>query len=120
MKKILVVEDENSMLSAYKTMITNAGYDVLEAGDGLQALKKLNEKPNLILLDLVMPNIDGPDFLQKLSESGEYKNIPVIIVTALPMDAAKQSVEGLTYKELLSKTDYSPKQILKKIKKYVK
>lgn len=81
MKKILIVEDEAAQRMLYETEISEMGYNVVLAKDGLEAVEMMqSEKPDLVVLDLMMPNIHGLDALRKLL--GINPNIPVIIHTA--------------------------------------
>ncbi|MCB9757036.1 MAG: response regulator [Candidatus Omnitrophica bacterium] len=83
MKKILIVEDEPDLLKVLSQHLENYHYQVLEAGDGEQGLKQVAEgKPDLIILDIKMPKIDGYTFVQELQSQKEYAKIPVIMLTA--------------------------------------
>lgn len=88
MKKILIVEDEPALLRVLSDKFTNEGYSVLEAKNGLTGLKvALEEKPEVILLDILMPELDGMEMMRRLRESGEYgKNVPIVILTNLDAD----------------------------------
>jgi CheY-like chemotaxis protein len=82
--KIMIVDDEPDIITIIGKVLRRNGYEVITAVDGLQCLKKLeNELPDLILLDNVMPNMDGKTVLSKLKASKKTGNIPVIMVTAL-------------------------------------
>jgi two-component system response regulator VicR len=81
---IMIVDDEQDIITIIGKVLRKSGYEVTTAFDGLECLKKLgNELPDLILLDNVMPNMDGRTVLLKLKASKKTKNIPVIMVTAL-------------------------------------
>lgn len=80
-KKILVVDDEVNIRFLYREELTDEGYEVILAGNALEALEKINQhQPDLITLDIKMPGMNGIDFLNKLKEDG--KEIPVIICSA--------------------------------------
>src|SRR3989338_8475811 len=82
--KILIVEDEEILLTALKEELLTGGYDVDGAGDGIEGLEKVKSfKPNLVLLDLLMPKMDGMEMLQKLKANPETKDVPVVILTNL-------------------------------------
>lgn len=84
-KKILIADDEPEIVDIVKKMLGDK-YEVIEAFDGEEALKKAKEeKPDLILLDILMPKMDGWETLKKLKEDEELKNIPVSMLTALPL-----------------------------------
>ena len=83
-KKILVVDDEPDVVRILSKSLVADGFEVITANDGLECLAKAeNELPDLILLDNVMPNMDGQTTLAKLKDSKKTEGIPVIIVTAL-------------------------------------
>ena len=84
-KKILVADDEPEIVDIVKRMLEDE-YEVITAYDGEEALRKAKkEKPDLILLDILMPKLDGWETLKKLKEDEELKNIPVSMLTALPL-----------------------------------
>jgi DNA-binding response OmpR family regulator len=80
-KKILIVDDSKTVLTLERTLL-QSNYEIIEAQDGEQALKKAKiEKPDLILLDIVMPNLDGFETCTRLRELVETKTTPIIMVT---------------------------------------
>jgi len=80
-KKIMVVEDEENLRYMYERELTKEGYEVTLAGDGKEALNKINQKlPDLIILDIRMPNMDGLEALGSIVQ--RHKKIPVVINTA--------------------------------------
>ncbi len=82
MARILVVEDDNDLNKAYSIILRQEGHDVVEAFDGKEALKKLEAfKPDLILLDLLMPIMGGLEFLQKSDLPKKHKDVKVLIFT---------------------------------------
>lgn len=84
MKKILIVEDEISLLKALADRLTREGFSTLEAKDGLEGLNMaLQEHPDLILLDIIMPGMDGMEMLEKLKINPLSRNIPVILLSNL-------------------------------------
>ncbi len=85
---VLVVDDDADARSRVCTMLARAGHAVREAGDGVEALERLRERaPGLILLDLMMPRLDGFGFLKAMRERPEWLTIPVVVVTAKDVDA---------------------------------
>ena len=91
-KKILVVDDEPGEVMVVSKFLKHSGYDVLTASDGLECIAKAeDELPDLILLDNLMPNMDGQTALWKLRASKATKDIPVIMVTAL---ASEKNIAG--------------------------
>ena len=83
MTKILCVEDEPQMIDLIKLILETEGYEVIGAEGGQEGLKLMrSEKPDLILLDLMMPEMDGGDVFHHMKEEVELRDIPVIVVTA--------------------------------------
>jgi DNA-binding response OmpR family regulator len=81
MKRILVVDDEESIRELYRAELAEEGYEVELAGDGLQALRRLDAfRPDLVTLDVKMPGIDGIETLRRIRE--KHPTVPVILVTA--------------------------------------
>lgn len=82
MTKILVIEDEIKLRETICELLSIAGYDVVEANDGLDGLEKVNQtNPDLILCDVMMPKLDGYGFMEQLQKTN-HANIPVIFITA--------------------------------------
>ena len=82
--KIMIVDDEQDIVIIIGKVLKKSGYEVITAADGLECLEKLeNERPDIILLDNIMPNMDGQAVLSKLKASKNTADIPVIMVTAL-------------------------------------
>lgn len=82
-KKILLVDDEESIRQLLSTRLSYAGYEVVTAQNGLEAIEKArSEAPDLIILDIMMPELDGFTVNKKLKEDEQTRNIPVIISTA--------------------------------------
>jgi two-component system alkaline phosphatase synthesis response regulator PhoP len=93
-KKILVVEDEAELTGAIQIRLEQAGYEVLIAYDGQEALEKARtENPDLIVLDLMLPKIDGYKVCRLLKFDEKYKKIPVVMLTA----RAQEKDENLGY-----------------------
>ena len=87
-KKILIVDDERHIVRLVEVNLERAGYDVISAYDGIEALEKVeSEKPEMIILDVMMPRMDGFEVLKKLRSDAATKEIPVIMLTAKAQDA---------------------------------
>jgi len=117
-KSILFIEDESALQKTFGDILTQEGYSMVSALDGELGLKLAKEKkPDLILLDLILPKIHGFDVLKKLKEEDETKEIPVIVLTNLErLEDVSKALElgAATY---LVKADYGLEEILEKIKK---
>ncbi len=87
-KKILAVDDERHIVRLVQVNLERAGYQVLTAFDGKEALKKVeSDKPDLIVLDVMMPHMDGFEVLKRLRATDSTKDIPVVMLTAKAQDA---------------------------------
>ena len=86
-KRILVVEDERELVKAIQIRLEQAGYEVMAAYDGQEGLEKAQkEKPDLIILDLMLPKMDGYKVCGMLKHDGRYVKIPIIMLTARAQD----------------------------------
>lgn len=116
-KKILIVEDEKPMRKVLTDSFLAEGFSIIEAEDGIEGLKMaFKERPDLILLDLVMPKMDGIEMLKKLREDEWGKNALVIVLTNLGdtdkiVEATKCGAFGY-----LVKTNWRMKDVVKKVK----
>lgn len=98
MTEIMVVDDEPDIIYMLKVLLEKEGHEVIEAYSGRECLEKLKiEKPDLILLDIVMPKMDGWETLKAIKEDGNLKSIPVVMLTAkaLPIEMEREDVKGV-------------------------
>jgi two-component system, OmpR family, alkaline phosphatase synthesis response regulator PhoP len=87
-KKILVVDDERHIVRLVQVNLERAGYEILTAYDGVEALEKVkSESPDMVVLDVMMPRMDGFEVLKNLQADPRYQDIPVIMLTAKAQDA---------------------------------
>ena len=115
-KKILVADDEPEIVDIVKRMLEDE-YEVITAYDGEEALEKAKkEKPDLILLDILMPKLDGWETLKKLKEDEELKNIPVSMLTALPLTPDDTKEKPIDKIENYIVKPFTKETLLKKIK----
>jgi len=121
MKKILFVEDEPALQKILGEASSKKGYQVIPALDGEIGLRLVKvKKPDLILLDLLLPKIDGFEVLKKVKEDPETREIPVIVLTNLEgiEDVDKALERGAT--TYLVKENYNLEEVVEKIKKALK
>jgi len=91
MKKILVVDDEQDIVGAIAIRLKSSGFEVITAGDGMEGLQKARiENPDLILLDVMLPKLDGYKVCRMLKFDEKYKHIPIIMVTGKFSDEDKR------------------------------
>jgi DNA-binding response OmpR family regulator len=119
--KILIIEDDKFLAKMLSKTLAASGFEVILASGGNEALKKLTETEiSLILLDIMLPDIDGFDLLQKVRIEGKNKNTPVIIMSNLgqPEDIARGKKMGAV--DYLVKSDLSLDQVLAKVRSCLK
>lgn len=115
--RILFVEDDDSLASVYQLRMEAEGYNVKHVTDGEQALKAVAEsKPDLILLDIMMPKLDGFDVLQTLSKNGSKDAIKVIVLSALGQPSDQDRARLLGADEYLIKSQASIADVMERIK----
>ena len=96
-KTILIVDDEFGVLEVLEFVLADVGYSVVTAANGRDALARVQEtKPELIVLDFMLPLVDGAGVLQALAANPEFSSIPVILTSALPEETIKQRCKGYT------------------------
>src|SRR4029079_6684324 len=117
MAKILVVEDEEILLTALTEELLQEGFEVVGAKDGMEGVEKAaSEKPDLILLDLVMPRLDGIGALKQMKENPVSKDIPVVILTNLSDYDKVSDALSLGAMDYLVKANYRLEELVNKIK----
>jgi len=120
-KSILCIEDETEMIDLMRLILGRRGYEVRGAASGIEGLKMIRaEKPDLILLDLMMPEMDGWEVYQQLKAEEKTKSIPVIVVTA-----KAQSIDRVLGLHIAKVDDYiakpfSPQELLNSVEKVLK
>lgn len=118
--KILIIEDEIDLRHLLKSKLSSEGFDVIEAENGKTGLEAaLSQKPDVILLDIIMPIMDGLSMLKELRQSEYGKSVPVIILSNL--SEAEKISEGLEKNvyDYLVKSDWEPDDIVKLIRKKI-
>jgi two-component system alkaline phosphatase synthesis response regulator PhoP len=119
MKKILVAEDDSFLIQIYKIKIAKAGFDVRVAQDGEEVFTVLKDfTPDVILLDLIMPNKDGFETLKELKASDKWKNIPVIITSNLGQTEDMEKTKKLGAVDYVIKSDTPIQTIIEKVKQF--
>jgi len=118
--KILLAEDDKFISRAYQDGLTRAGFEVILAHDGAEAIKKIKEtSPDLILLDLIMPEKDGFEVLEDIKADDKLKNIPVIILSNLGQDTDIKKGRELGAVDYLIKSNFSLDEVIKKMEMYL-
>ncbi len=119
-KKILLVEDDEMLASVYRARLEMEGFDVCEVHDGEQALSSaIAYRPDLILLDAMMPKISGFDVLDILKNTPETMNITVIMLTALSQEKDKERAESLGVDEYLVKSQVVISDVVERVRHHL-
>lgn len=120
-KKILIIEDDFFVRDLYDRELTRDGFKISTAEDGAEGLlKAVEEKPDLILLDIMLPKMSGLDVLKKVKEKEGVKEIPVVLLTNLGQDNVIREGFSLGAVGYLIKAAYTPSQIIDEVKKFLK
>ena len=120
-KRILCIEDETEMIDLIRLILSRRGFQVVGAAGGIEGLEMIRqEKPDLILLDLMMPDMDGWEVYQQMKADEEIRSIPVIVVTA-----KAQSIDKVLGLHIAKVDDYiakpfSPQELLSSVEKVLK
>ncbi|MFA6081023.1 MAG: response regulator [Patescibacteria group bacterium] len=122
MKKILIIDDDNNIIKMYLVKLRNSGYEVIYAINGQQGLEMaLQNHPDLIVLDLAMPVMDGMAVIKKLREDAWGKTAPVIILTNYDTDdKAIIDIQKTQPSYYLLKTNNTPNEVVEKIDELLK
>jgi len=118
LKKVLIVEDDKFLRQLIVQKLVKEQYEVIEAADGEQGLKKVQqENPDLVLLDLILPGIDGFEVLSRIKKNQELAKVPVIILSNLGQQEDVQRGLNLGAVDYLIKAHFTPGEIVEKIRK---
>lgn len=119
-KKILLVEDDDALASVYQTRLQAEGFDLKRVPNGEDALAStLQYKPDLILLDVMMPKVSGFDVLDILRNTPETADVKVIMLTALSQDTDKERAESLGVNDYLVKSQVVIADVVERIKHHL-
>ena len=116
-KKILIVEDDVFIRDIYQVKFSQEGFEVTMAENGVEALKKMEELvPDIILLDIVMPYMDGMETLKNIRSKEEWKKIPVIMLTNISEKEKITESEDYGISDYLIKSQFTPSEVVQKVK----
>lgn len=120
MSKILLVEDDEMLHGMYTQKFKIHGYDVVSAYDGAEGVKlAASEAPDLILLDVIMPKMDGFVALKKIRNADESKDIPVILLTNLGQEEDVRKGKELGANDYFIKANHTPQEVVDKVKNFL-
>jgi len=119
-KKILIIEDEEIMVDLLQRKLTVAGYEISVAKNGEEGLEKMKEvKPDLILLDIIMPKMGGFEVMEEMQKDKELKKFPVIVISNSGQPVEIDKAQELGAKDWLIKTEFDPQEVINKVKKQI-
>lgn len=114
---VVLVEDEKMLAEMYVTKFTMEGYDAHKANDGQTGFELIKQvKPDIILLDIIMPKLDGFAVLKMLKNDAQLKNIPVILLTNLGQDEDIKKGKELGAVDYFVKANHTPAEVVNKVK----
>ncbi len=117
--KILIAEDDRFIAQVYLTKLSLEGFETVLVSDGRDVIPHMiKDKPDLLLLDLMMPGKSGFDVLRDLQRDPELKKIPVLVITALAQSKERELGLSLGAKDYIIKSDHSIQEIIAKITRY--
>ncbi|PIX90984.1 MAG: response regulator [Candidatus Moranbacteria bacterium CG_4_10_14_3_um_filter_44_15] len=115
-KKVLIVEDDNFVAEVYSTKLLEMGHEVQIAQNGEEGLVLIEKsKPDLVLLDILMPVMGGIELLEELKKKVEWKNIPIILLTNVGEKESIQKARNLGVQDYLIKSHFTPAEVIEKI-----
>lgn len=118
-KTILIVEDNEDNLMVYRTILEHVGYAVIEARDGEEGIARAREEhPDLILMDISIPRIDGWEATRRLKENEETRDIPIIALTAHALEEDREKALRVGCDGYLAKP-VEPRRVVEEVKRYV-
>ena len=119
-KKILIVEDEEIVLDLLQKKLSQEGYEVSVARDGEEGLKKMREiKPDLVLLDIIMPKMGGFEVMEEMQKDSGLRKIPVIVVSNSGQPVEIDKARELGARDWLIKTEFDPQKVIDKVVKQI-
>jgi two-component system, cell cycle response regulator DivK len=118
-KRILVVEDQEDNRQILRDLLGNTGYDMIEADNGEEALKiAATERPDLILMDIQLPVLDGYEATRRIKANPELAAIPIIAITSYALSGDEEKARAAGCDDYVTKP-YSPRKLLAKIREYL-
>lgn len=120
MKTILIIEDDDFVVKAYKVKFEKEGFNVAVALDGNEALAYLKKEPaDLIILDLMLPEINGFDVLATIRKNEKWKKVPVIVMSNLGQEQDIKRCQALGISDYIVKSDIKISEVVEKVKSLI-
>jgi CheY-like chemotaxis protein len=119
-KKILLVEDEEIMIDLLQRKLTKEGYEISVARNGEEGLQAMKEKkPDLVLLDIIMPKMGGLEVLEEMQKDRELNRIPVIVISNSGQPVELDRAQKFGARDWLIKTQFDPQEVVDKVIKQI-
>jgi len=119
-KRILIIEDETNIRAMYSDILKESGYDVLEEAEGKEGLDAvMNDTWDLLLLDIMLPRLDGIELLKRMKQDTRIKEKPILVLTNLDDNRVRDTCLNLGVNEFLVKANVTPNEVVLAVKKYV-
>ena len=120
MTKILIIEDDPTISQMYRMKFETDGFDVKMASNGKIGVDLVKSfKPDIVLLDIKMPEMNGAEALDKIRKTDEGKTVPVVVLTNLGEEEAPQEMRSLGIHSYIVKANYTPRQVVAHIKSVI-
>lgn len=121
MKKVLIIEDDSFLQGLEAKKLTKAGFEIITASTGEEAMHKINEPGiNIILLDLILPNYDGFEILKKIRETEKTKDTPVIVFSNLSEEKDVKKSKELGATDFMVKSNFTLDELINRINSLLK
>lgn len=119
-KHILIVEDEEYLRDLYLQVLQSEGYEVEIAANGEEAYEKMSQKQyDLVILDVILPKMDGLQVLDKLNNEGKQKNDNIVLLTNLGQDLVVAKALDFGVRGYMVKSDYTPEELVAEVRGYL-
>ena len=121
MAKIVIADDDPFLIQIYSTRLTKDGHEVISCADGQSALDKIIEtKPDLVVMDIMLPKLNGLDVLSAVRANKQLSKIPVVILSNLTHPDEQEEAKKRGATEFLAKIQFTPSQVIKALQKHIK
>lgn len=115
-KKVLLVEDEEIMINLLQKKLVQEGYEVLVARNGEEGLSMMKEvKPDIVLLDIIMPKMSGFEVMEEVRKDTELKKIPIVVISNSGQPVELDKAKELGARDWLIKTEFDPQEVIEKV-----
>jgi DNA-binding response OmpR family regulator len=119
-KKILIVEDDPLLVKMYMTKFKSEGFNIINAVDGMDGWEKIkSEKPDFVIMDVMMPKMSGKDLLKAIRITEWIKDLPIMMMSNINNPKEIEILNKYGVKEFVVKADNTPSQIVAKVKQYL-